>query len=110
MQIVGGAVQWIDDPRVFRTRERFAALFADDAVIGIRLVQYVDDGVFGIAVHVGDEIVARLLYDVQRVDAVHRAHHDLARAASGAKRHVDHCMHERGACMREEGLSKGARF
>ncbi len=94
VQIVRGAVEWIDDPRVFGTCERLAALFADDAVIRIGLVQDVDDGVFAIAVDVGDEIVARFLFDVQRVDAVHRAHHDLARPASGAKRHVDHCMHE----------------
>ena len=53
-----------------------------------------------IAIDVGDEIVARFLDDVQRVDAVHRAHHDLARPASGAKRHVDHCVHEQGTCMR----------
>ena len=95
MKIVRGAVERIDDPRVFGAGERLAVFLAEDAVIGIRLVQYLDDRVFGVAVDVGDEIVALLLDDVQRVDAIHRAHHDLTRAAAGAKRHVDHCVHER---------------
>ncbi len=65
-------------------------------MIGIGLVQHVDDRVFGVAVDVGDEIVALLFDDVERVDPVHRAHDDLTRAAAGAKRHVDHCVHADG--------------
>ncbi len=74
-------------------------------MIGIRLVQHFDDRVFGIAIDVGHEIVALLFDDVQRVDAIHRAHHDLSRATAGAKRHVDHCVHEE---VRKGGtLSRG---
>ena len=105
VKIVGGAVERIDDPRVFGAGERFAIFLAENAVIGIRLVQYLDDRVFRIAVDVGHEIVALLFDDVQRVDAIHRAHHDLSRATAGAKRHVDHCVHERRVVFR-----KGARI
>ncbi len=93
VQIVRRAVEWIDDPRVFGAGERIAVFLADDAVIGIRLVQYLDDRVLRIAIDVGYKIVVLLFDDVQRVDAIHRAHDDLSRATSGAKRHVDHCVH-----------------
>ena len=82
---------------------RFAVLFAEDAVIGVGLVQHVDDRVFGVAIDVGDEIVALLFDDVQRVDPVHRANDDLTRAAAGAECHVDHCVHECGWAVFRRG-------
>ncbi len=58
VKIVGGAVERIDDPGVFGAGERLAVFLAEDAVIRIRLVQYVDDRVFGVAIDIGNEIVA----------------------------------------------------
>jgi hypothetical protein len=92
VQEVRRAVERIDDPGV-RTFSRCTGLLGDDGVIGIGAMQRFDDGVFGGAVDLRDEIVSLLLLHLQDVHPIERAHDDLSRAPCRPQGDVQHRLH-----------------
>ena len=56
VQVVRGAVQGIDYPLIVIPFAA-AAFFGQDAVVGVSIAQYPDDGLFGVAVDLADEVV-----------------------------------------------------
>ena len=73
VQEVGGPVQGIDHPGVLRTGCPFTVLLAEHAVVGIHAQDGVDDHVLSLPVDLGDQVVAALLLDGERIYPVHRA-------------------------------------
>jgi hypothetical protein len=69
---IRGAVQRVDDPAEF-VRVDGAGLLGEDRVVGVRLVDDVDDRGLGGLVDLGDEVVGAL-----------RAHHELRAVERGA--------------------------
>ena len=92
MKIVGGAVQRVDDPLVLVLAPR-SALFGQDRMLGMVLVDHVDDGLFRQPVHFADKLVAPLVHNLQRLQPIDVAHHDGAGFAGGANGDIDHCVH-----------------
>ena len=70
------AVEGVDDPGVLGIGAGSTTFLTEYAVVGIRTHDGVDDGVFGGAVDLGDEVVLRLLLDAQAAGAIHGAQHD----------------------------------
>ena len=102
MQEVGGAVERIDDPdRVVLAAA--AALLGEDRVLGIVLVDDVDDLALGGAIDLADVVVAALGGDLQALEPHQAAHDDLAGAARGAHGNVEQWMHGR---LHSTGLAK----
>ena len=96
---VGGAVERIDDPRVagvFAAARRcpLAPLFADDGMARIGGEDGVDDGVLGLPVDLGDEVVLAFLLDGERIHPIHRRQDDAAGTTGRPQRDVRHRFHE----------------
>jgi hypothetical protein len=90
---VRGAVERIDDP--LRVALAAAAAFlGEDRVTRIRLADDLDDLALGGPVDVGDEVVAALGRHLEAVEPRHAADDELARAARGAYRDVEKCVHD----------------
>ena len=92
VQVVRRAVERIDDPLVLVVAGR-AAFFGEDRVIGVVILDDLDDRGFGGLVDLRDEFVAAFLDDLERLELVHLANHDLAGAARRANCNVDHAVH-----------------
>ena len=84
LQEIQGPVERVDNPRVFGRRMRFSVLLADDPVIRISFVQYVDDYGLDLAIDVGNKIVVGFLLDMQTIDAIHGPGHYLTGLARSA--------------------------
>src|SRR3569623_1591439 len=82
VQEIGGAVEWVDHPGILAAA-LFPALFGEDAMIGMRLADGLDDLLFGAVVDLGHEIVAAFALDLQAVHALERAGDDGAGLAGG---------------------------
>ena len=84
VQVVGGAVQRVDNPFVFgASAAAAAAFFGADAVVGVGFADQVDNQRFGLAVDVGDEIVGGFVIHAQAVEVVGGAQHQVAGFAGG---------------------------
>ena len=59
----------------------------------IGLADHLDDGLFGLAVHLADEVVVGLFRDRQGIDLVGVAGNDGAGAAGSTHGDVEHRMH-----------------
>ena len=70
-----------------------AALLCEDRVIGVVVTDDLDDGGFGGLVDLRHEFVAAFLDDLQRLELVHLANHDLSGAARRADSDVNHAVH-----------------
>ena len=57
MQEIGGAIQRIKDPLVFRV---FTTFFGQNAIFRVGLAQYIDNRLLGFTINVGDEIIITL--------------------------------------------------
>ena len=93
VQEIRGAVERVDDPGVVVTRRR-AALFGEEAVARVGLADRGDHDLLRGAIDLAHEVVAVLLADRERADAVEAAHDDVAGAARGADRDVEQRVHD----------------
>ena len=62
-------------------------------MIGVVILDDLDDRGLGGLVDLRDELVAAFLDDLERLELVHLANHDLAGAAGRANCNVDHAVH-----------------
>ena len=92
VQEVRGAVERVDDPGVV-VALRGAALLGEEAVRRVGLADGRDQDLFRGAVDFAHEVVAVLLADRERADAIEASHDDVAGAACGADRDVEQRMH-----------------
>ena len=89
MQEVGGAVERIDAPAVALVGALDqAALFAQEAVAGPRLVQRLEDHLLGLDVGGADEIGQALLGDLQLAELAEIAGETLAGLAGRLDHHI----------------------
>lgn len=58
VQEISGAIQWIDEPLIFILPGLRAAFFGQDAVVGVGLVQDLDNLPFRLYVRFTNEIIA----------------------------------------------------
>ena len=93
VQEVRGSVERVDHPGVLVARV-LAALLGEEAVRRIGLADGRDQDLLGLAVDLGDEVVAALLADRDAADAVEAAHDDFTGVARGADRNVEQGMHD----------------
>ena len=94
MQVVGGAVEWVDNPFVFGFfRAAAAAFFGGDFVLGIGFLQDFADGFLGSAVYVGNEIVESFTVDFHGGQVVGGTQHHVAGAAGGFDSGVEDGIH-----------------
>ena len=88
-------VQGIDDPFVV-IAGLVSAFFGQDRVIGVGPAQDLDYLGFREPVYFRDEIAATLGLDVYSIKPIQMAHDNIAGAARGLDRRIEHRMHERG--------------
>src|SRR5688572_26706108 len=93
VQEVRGAVERVDDPGVVVARRR-AALFREETVRRVGLAYRRDQDLLGGAIDLAHEVIAVLLADRERADAVEAARNDVAGAARGADRDVEQRVHD----------------
>ncbi len=92
---VGGAIQRVDNPQVLAVRVAdIAGFLPQDTVVGVSLVEVVDNLLLGFVVHIGDEIVAALLVDVDQIHAFRRAYDLLAGTARRTQGDIHHGFHK----------------
>ena len=99
---VGGAVERIDDPDVFIVVVQVGGstrFLGQDCVVGIGLVQHLDDRLFGGMVDFGDEIVVLFFSDLEAVEVERGAVDDRGAAAGGLDRRVEHRVHRASVKM-----------
>ena len=92
VQVVRRSVERIDDPLILVVAGR-AAFLGEDRMVGIVVADDLDDRGFGGLIDLRDELVAAFLDDLERLELVHLANHDLAGAARRANCDVDHAVH-----------------
>ena len=84
VQIVGGAVQRVDNPFVFGAfAAQHAGFFGQDAVLRIGFLQCADNNVFGLSVHIGNEVVGGFAVHADGGKVVRCAQHQVACFACG---------------------------
>ena len=94
VQEIRRAVERIDDPHVLAVAGA-AALLGEERVIGMAAANGRDDLGLGLAVDVGDEVVAALGIDLERIETREAAHDEIAGAARGAHADVEKWLHRR---------------
>ena len=100
VNVVRRAVEGVDNPlEVVRTLS--AALFSEYRVIGVVLVNDLDDGLLSAMIDLRHELVSTLVRDLEPVKLVQMTNHDVARLACGLHRDIDHCVHR---FVRPEGV------
>src|SRR6184192_3996980 len=92
VQEVGRAVERIDDPECIVLAGP-AALFGENCVLRVVTADDADDFPLGGVVDLGDEVVASLGGDGERLEAVQAPDDDLARAARGPNGNVEKRLH-----------------
>ena len=70
-----------------------AALLGEKRMIGMAAPNGRDDVRLGLAVDVGDEVVAALGVDLQRIETRQAAHDEIAGAARGAHADIEKWLH-----------------
>ena len=93
VQIVGGAVQRVDDPDGIGVAAG-AAFLSEDGVIGIVFVNTVDNSLFCGAIGVTDEIVVGLLFNLELVEIDHFLDQRAAGTAGGHHGHIEKWVHQ----------------
>ena len=93
MQKIGGAVQRIDDPHEF-VLAAAAGFLSQDGVLRVAAADGRDDVRFGLAVDVGDEIIAPLGVDLQGIEAREAFDDQIAGAARGAHCDIEEGLHK----------------
>jgi hypothetical protein len=92
VQEVGGTIERVDDPeRIVRAAR--AAFLGEECMLRIVAADGGDDFLLGRVVHLGDEVVAPLGSNGQRLQAVQAADDDLAGTARGAHGDVEKRRH-----------------
>ncbi len=96
MNKVGGAIQRIDDPEpvgaLFASRGQ-PALLTEEAVIGVCLLQHIEDGFFGSTIDLGDVVIEPLGLDIHQIYFFSGLGNDFTGGTGGAQRHVQHGLH-----------------
>ena len=92
MNVVGRPVEGIDDPFVFMVALP-TALLGKDRVVGIEVVNDLDNRCLGEVIDLGDELVAALLGDLQRIELIEVPNHQLTGPPGGLDSDVDHGVH-----------------
>jgi len=92
VQEVGRAVERIDDPECIVLAGP-AALLGEKCVLRVVTADDADDFLLGGVVDLGDEVVASLGGDGERLEAVQAPDDDLARAARGPNGNVEKRLH-----------------
>src|SRR5580692_11407533 len=94
VQEIGGAIQWIDDPdRLILTAA--ATLLGQNGMIGIELVDDLDDLAFGRTVDFADVVVTAFGADFQAVQPYQGANNDFAGATCGAHGNIEQWVHRK---------------
>ena len=105
MEIVRGAVEWIDDPDVLGVDVRILrrAFLRQDRVIRIRREDRLDDLPFRLAVDLAHEILRPLRRDGEEIEIAGAAIDDAAGAPRGLHRDGERGMHELCGRPRDSG-------
>jgi hypothetical protein len=93
---VGGAIERVDDPRVFTFVVQFggsARFLGQEGVVGISFGQHFNDRLLGGLVDVGDEVLVIFLGDDDAIEVEGGAVDDSGGAAGGFDRRVEHWVH-----------------
>ena len=94
VQVVGGAVERVDNPFVFGFfGAATAAFFGGDFMLGIGFLQDFADDFFGSAVYVGNEVVEGFAVDFHGGQVVAGTQHHVAGAAGGFDSGVEDGIH-----------------
>ena len=93
VQEIRSAVQGIDDPDVLVIAAA-AGLLGENRVIRVTAVNRGNDVRLGLAVDVGDEVVAALGVDFDGIEARQAAHNDIAGAAGRAYSNIEERLHK----------------
>src|SRR5687767_13147826 len=95
MEVVGGAVERIDDPHEFAVDFAAvrAAFLGEEGVVRITLAHGIDDFHLGLGIDLRDEIVLPLLADVEAMDAVHATDDDFTGATGGTDGNIEQRLH-----------------
>src|SRR5215470_14057452 len=80
---VGRAVERIDDPHEL-VATAAPAFFPENAMILVRATDRIDDLLLGMAIDIGDEVVASLARDLDGLEPRQAAHDEVAGLARGA--------------------------
>ena len=109
MQIIGGAIQRVNDPLVigiFLTLN--AELFADHTMIGICLEQGANYGLFRLTIHIGYQIVFCFFGGLD-ADVIAKVFgNDLTSITGRTNGNVQHRMHKLTHQMLKNGIGKSA--
>ena len=92
VQIIGGAVQRVDDPFALALALG-AAFLGQDRVIGVRAVNDAYDLGLGGAIDFGDEVIRRLVLDIEPVNLLEVPENDAGRGAGRGNANIDDRMH-----------------
>ena len=93
MQKIRGAIERIDDPHVFVVTAA-AGFLAQHGVLRIAAANGGDDVRFGFAVDIGDEVVAALGVDFDRIETRQAAHDQITGAPGGAHADIEQWLHD----------------
>src|SRR5882757_3701900 len=94
MQEIRRAIEGIDDPDELIVAAA-AAFLGEKCVLRVATANGGDDVGFGLAVDVGDEIVAPLAVDFQGIEARKAAHDQITGAAGGTHADIEEWLHKR---------------
>ncbi len=94
VQEIGRAIERVDDPDEF-TVAAAAGLLPEHCVLRMAAADGGDDVRFGLAVDVGDEIVAALGVDLDRIETRQAAHDQITGAPGRAHADIEERLHKR---------------
>jgi hypothetical protein len=93
VQKIGGPIQWIDEPLIVVLTGLCAAFFGQDAVVGVGLVQYLNNIPFRLYVRLTHEIITLFLSHIEPFKMVKMAEQDATGAQGGAFGDSQNWMH-----------------
>ena len=91
---VGGAIKRVDDPSILRilTPDK-ATLFPQNSVIGVRLLQLVNNFLLGVEINLRYEVVNPFGFYFKAMELIRRSHDVFTGFTSSAKRNFNHRFH-----------------
>ena len=93
MQVIGGAIERIDNPAVLVAAFDYARLFSDDTVAWKGFQQFLDNERLGFPIDIADIIVACFYFDLQVGYFVDFANDKIASAVGRSNRDIEHWLH-----------------
>jgi len=77
MEVVVGAIEWIDNPNTFGIGIVGAAFLSDNPVCGIRFMNGMNNGLFGFNVYFRKEIIFAFFRDFDAIELLRMLKNDI---------------------------------